>query len=272
VQASRLHYGPIQEEPMQVNSTLSATGAVTLTLGGNPGFPDNLAVVEVSGTFTGVTAAIQGSADGTNWTNLAAVRADTLALETAPTVTDATARTWLVNVAGLQKVRFNVTALGTNSITVQINSAFFPVSPLPAVLTIGQGAGGTPQPVTPQPPGAANTGQTGVTASSTGGAQANNCTLAAVAGKTNYVTGFEVTGAGATAAGVISITLTGIISGTLNYSLAIPAGANAGVPPLVVQFTEPIPASAVNTALTLNVPSFGAGNTNASAALHGFYQ
>ena len=30
---------------MQVNSTLSATGAVALTLGGNPGSPDNLAVV-----------------------------------------------------------------------------------------------------------------------------------------------------------------------------------------------------------------------------------
>ena len=78
--------------------------------------------------------------------------------------------------------------------------------------------------------------------------------------------------AGATGASVVSITLTGTISGTLNYSLAVPAGASAGVTPLVVEFAQPIPASAVNTALTLNVPSFGAGNTNASAVLHGFYQ
>jgi hypothetical protein len=257
---------------MQTNGTLSATGSVALTLGGNPGYPDNQAVVEISGTFTGLSAVIEGTADGSNWTSLAAQRADTLALETTLVTPDATARTWYVNCANLRQVRFRVTAISTNSVTAQIASSFFPGSPLLTVLTIGQGAGGTPQPVTPQPPGAGSTGQTAVTSSSTGGAQANNCSLAAVAGKTNYVTGFEVTGAGATGASVISITLTGTISGTLNYTLAIPAGVNAGVTPLIVEFPEPIPASAVNTALTLNVPSFGAGNTNASAALHGFYQ
>jgi hypothetical protein len=121
-------------------------------------------------------------------------------------------------------------------------------------------------------PGGPNTNQTAVTASSTGGAQANNCTLPGAAGKTTYITGFEVTGAGATGAGVITVTVTGTISGTLNYSLAIPAGASVGVTPLIVEFPEAIPASGANTAIVVNVPSFGAGNTNASAVAHGFQQ
>jgi hypothetical protein len=248
---------------MQVNGTLSAAGSVTLSLG-NVTYPDNQAVIEISGTFTGLSAVIEGTADGSNWTSLGAQRADTLALESTPVTPDATARTWYVNVANLQKFRFRATAISSNSVTVQINSSFFPVSPLSVVVPAGN--------VGLQPAGGPNTQQTQVTSSSTGGAQANNCTLAAVAGKTNYVTGFEVTGSGATGASVLSITLTGTISGTLNFTLAIPAGVTAGVTPLNVEFAQPIAASGVNQAITLNVPSFGAGNTNASAVLHGFNQ
>jgi hypothetical protein len=248
---------------MQTNGTLSAAGSVTLQLG-NVTYPDNQAVIEISGSFTGLSAVIEGTADGTNWTALGAQRADTLALESSPVTPDATARTWYVNVANLQKVRFRATAIGANSVTVQLNSSFFPVSPLSIVVPAGN--------VGLNPPGAANTQQTQLTASSTGGAQANNCTLAGAAGKTTYLTGFEVTGAGATGASVITITVTGTISGTLNYSLAIPAGASAGVTPLIVEFAEPIAASGANTAIVLNVPSFGAGNTNASAVAHGFQQ
>lgn len=110
---------------------------------------------------------------------------------------------------------------------------------------------------------------TQVTASSSGGAQANNCTLTSAAGKTMYITGFMVTGAGATSASVITVTITGTISGTLNYSLAIPAGATAAVTPLGQTFAVPIAASATNTNIVVNVPSFGAGNTNASASAYG---
>jgi hypothetical protein len=109
-----------------------------------------------------------------------------------------------------------------------------------------------------------------VTGSAANAAAANNVSLPAVAGKTNWLTGFEVTGAGATAASVITVTITGTITGTLNYQLPIPAGAAVGVTPLVVEFPVPIPASGVNTAIALNVPSFGAGNTNAAAVIHGY--
>jgi hypothetical protein len=98
----------------------------------------------------------------------------------------------------------------------------------------------------------------------------NDQTLAAVAGKKNYVTGFEITGAGATAAGVIAVTLTGIAGGPQQYKVPIPAGATAGITPLIVQFANPLPASAENVAIVLTVPSFGAGNLHAAAALHGF--
>lgn len=115
-------------------------------------------------------------------------------------------------------------------------------------------------------------GQTPVTASSQGAAAALAPALAAVAGKTNYISGFEVTGGGATAGAVVAVTVTGVLGGTLNYVFAAPTGATVGATPLVVTFNPPLPASAVNTAITVNVPSLGAGNTNAAATVHGFYQ
>lgn len=101
-------------------------------------------------------------------------------------------------------------------------------------------------------------------------AAAATATLAAAAGKTTYITGFEVTGAGATAASVVLVTVTGTTGGTLTYVLAVPAGVAVGVTPLIVMFPSPIPASAANTAIAVNVPSLGAGNTNAAAVAHGF--
>lgn len=100
-------------------------------------------------------------------------------------------------------------------------------------------------------------------------ASANNVTLAGAAGKTTYISGFTVTGGGATAASNISITITGLTN-TLNFVLVIPAGATVSVQPLIVEFARPIPASAVNTAIVVNVPSFGAGNTAAAVTARGF--
>lgn len=55
----------------------------------------------------------------------------------------------------------------------------------------------------------------------------------------------------------------------LTYNLAVPAGVTAGVS-LMVEFTEPIPASAQDVAIVVNVPSLGAGNTNSAVVAHGF--
>ena len=107
-------------------------------------------------------------------------------------------------------------------------------------------------------------------ASTTVAAAAQAPALAAVAALTNFLTGFEITGGGATGAAALDATITGLLEGTLHYAIEVPAGAGLSIPPLLVEFARPRPASAVNTAITLNVPSFGAGNAIASAAIHGY--
>lgn len=106
--------------------------------------------------------------------------------------------------------------------------------------------------------------------SAAGAAQANNCALPAAVGAYTHIQGFVVSGAGATGASVVDITITGLLGGTMTFKLAIPAGATTGFAPLVVNFPRPLPASASNTAITLNVPSFGAGNLHAAATAFGF--
>lgn len=124
------------------------------------------------------------------------------------------------------------------------------------------GAAGSPL----VPPGATNVG-----ASSGNVANAvATAAMPAVAGKTNYVTGFSITGAGATAAAVVDATLTGVVGGPFHYTVAVPAGVAAGVLPLIVELETPLAASAANQAVTLSVPAFGAGNTNAAANIHGY--
>src|SRR6266567_998076 len=109
-----------------------------------------------------------------------------------------------------------------------------------------------------------------VDASSANAAAANNVTLPAAAGATTFITGFEITGDGATAGSVIAVTVTGVLGGTKTYFVTVPAGVGVAVTQLFIEYSRPIPASALNTAITVNVPSFGAGNTNAAVTAHGF--
>lgn len=95
-------------------------------------------------------------------------------------------------------------------------------------------------------------------------------TLAAAAGKTTYISGFTITGGGATAASLVTATLVGLLGGTASYTVAVPAGATLGFTPISVQFNPPLPGSAVNTALVLTLPALGAGNTNASVSAWGY--
>lgn len=118
-----------------------------------------------------------------------------------------------------------------------------------------------------------STAQTPVTAASGNVANASAAaTLAGVAAKTNYLTGFQITAAGATAAACVNATVAGVITGTMTYTFCVPAGTAAGATPLSVSFNPPIPASAVNTAIVVTLPALGAGNTNAAVSAQGFYQ
>jgi hypothetical protein len=68
----------------------------------------------------------------------------------------------------------------------------------------------------------------------------------------------------------VQVTVVGTLGGTLTYVFAVPAGATVGAAPLVVQFSQPIPANGQNVAIVVTLPALGAGNTNAAVCAHGF--
>jgi hypothetical protein len=107
--------------------------------------------------------------------------------------------------------------------------------------------------------------------SATTAAAANNQSIPARAGKTAYISGFGLTGLGATAAAGVSVTVTGVQGGTLQYTIAAVAGVTLINTPLVVEYDPPLPASAPNTAITVNVPTYGSGNTRSCNTVRGFY-
>jgi len=97
----------------------------------------------------------------------------------------------------------------------------------------------------------------------------NSASLPAVAGKTNYMTGFSVTTQGGSSAAAGAVTITGTVTGTLTYEV----GAAANSPLMLhVNFSSPIPASAANTAITVNVPALGATTGAAACTIYGFVQ
>lgn len=113
-------------------------------------------------------------------------------------------------------------------------------------------------------------GGTAVGASSGNVANAQaQASLAAVAGKTNYLTGFTITFSGATAASVVLATVTGLAGGTQTFVVAVPAGVTVQGQTLNVDLAVPMPASAANTAITITLPALGAGNTNAAVNIRG---
>jgi hypothetical protein len=111
-----------------------------------------------------------------------------------------------------------------------------------------------------------------VTSASSGNVAAAvaTATLAAVTGKTNYITGFEITGAGATAGAVVSPTVTGVLGGTLTYTYASVTGPTLLNPTLAIAFTPPLAATGQGVAIAVSCPSLGAGNTNTTVVAHGY--
>jgi len=114
-------------------------------------------------------------------------------------------------------------------------------------------------------------GSTALSASSGNVANASAvATLSGASGKTTYISGFQVTGAGATAASVVSVTVAGLLGGTATYTLVAPAGATTTLQPLTVSFYPALPASATNTSIVVTVPALGAGNTNVTCNAQGY--
>lgn len=95
-------------------------------------------------------------------------------------------------------------------------------------------------------------------------------TLPATASKRTWVQKIIVTGAGATAASVVTGTITGLAGGTRTWNLVIPAGVTTSIVPLVLDFGNGFPASADNTQISVSVPAAGVGNTNLSVNIFGY--
>lgn len=115
----------------------------------------------------------------------------------------------------------------------------------------------------------------GAVALSAGSANVANAsgvaTLTGTATKTVYITGFQVTGAGATVGLPVTVTVAGLLGGTRSYTYTFTAGALLVNQPLLVQFRVPVPASAVNTPIVVTCPASGTGGTNNTVNAQGFY-
>lgn len=150
-----------------------------------------------------------------------------------------------------------------------VAQTFFP-TPNTAVNAPGQvvqclnGAGQAVASVGPYPCGA-----TPITASATGTAGSVTATLAAVATKTTYICGFQITSSGATGAASVTATVTNTITCTLNYVYPQVAVATNNQNPLPIAFNPCVPANALNTTIAVNLTT-GAGTTLTAVSAQGF--
>jgi hypothetical protein len=106
-------------------------------------------------------------------------------------------------------------------------------------------------------------GAIAVTASATGTTAAVTATLPGASAKTTFVCGFAIT-SGATLGLGSTATMTGTISGSLNY--VQPIGALPGVAQLQQAFSPCVPASAVNTGIAVQSGAAGVGGNTAVSA------
>lgn len=127
--------------------------------------------------------------------------------------------------------------------------------------TTGSGTSGYPAGATPLSSSSAIVGNANAVA-----------TLAGVANKTTYMTGWTCSSGGATSAAAVDLAITGVLGGTIHHSYVFPVGALVPAYPVVEQYNPPLPASAVNTSIVVTLPAGGAGNTSASCNAQGFQQ
>ena len=114
-------------------------------------------------------------------------------------------------------------------------------------------------------------GAIAVAASNVGANSIITVNLPAAAGKTTYISGLQITAAGATAASVVQATV--YLAGsavTMYYVYAVPAGTTALGPTVVLTFPNPVSAGAVNAVVQIILPALGSGNTNAAVSAQGY--
>jgi hypothetical protein len=142
----------------------------------------------------------------------------------------------------------------------------------PGIITLGPAAVANSVPTIPSSPYPGNATAVAVPINASSGnvaASTAAATLAAAASKFTYISGFQFTSSGSTAASVVICTITGITT-TKSYIVASVLGALLANAPLIVQFNPPLQSSAVNTAIVASCPSLGTGNTNAVMTADGY--
>lgn len=113
-------------------------------------------------------------------------------------------------------------------------------------------------------------GATSITGVGSGSNAVITGTLAGVGGKTTYIVGFEITGAGAIVGLPVTVTVTGILGGTLSYTYAAIAGVLLGNGPLIVDYGMGLPSAALGGNIVVSCPALGLGNTANTVVVRGY--
>ena len=95
-------------------------------------------------------------------------------------------------------------------------------------------------------------------------------TVAAVAGRTNFVTEVIVQGLGATAGGDATLSFSGVTPSIGPFHVAIPGGVGTPINCPTFIFNPPLQASAPNTAILVQLTAPGAGNTEIALNVIGY--
>lgn len=256
----------VYAQPVDVSSTsASATSAATLWTLDTTGY--NSVGVQVTSAGSSCTITYEASADNATW--VAVLGLSPASTNTTYTSTSTSASIWIFPKT-LRYFRARVSTYGSGTVTAFGQMLATPCTPELVRIQGSSNSGttliGAVNQVSDYPSGA-----TAITAASGNVANATAAaTLAGVSAKTTYLAGFDVSGSGATLGSAVTVTVTGVITGTLSYTYAVVAGVLLGNPSLVVPLPHPVPASATNTAIVVSCPALGAGNTNATVNAYGY--
>ena len=184
---------------------------------------------------------------------------------TAPTPagTNTIGNVKIVDTAGANLASVKAASTAPVATDTSLVTALNPNSP--GIITLGPAtiANSVPGIQSSQYPGNATAAANPITASTTGTTASTTATLAGVASKTTFICGFTIS-SDATAALAGAATVTGTVTGTLNYIQNVGSATAAGV--LSQTFSPCVPASAANTGIAVNSVAAGTGGNTAVTA------
>lgn len=263
-------------------SPVSCASACTTFNNGTPGssangvlwttstWPYNTISVDITSAAVATTVTYEISNDSpgncaasTTWTGISGNISSSVSI--IRVATSGAAGIYIFNAGPAACFRARVSAYSSGTITV---GGYLTNNPPESKTATINGAAGASTPagaaqavpvsVNPYP-----AGSIAITASNTGTTGATTATLAASATLHTYVCGFTITADATTALAGVA-TVTGTVTGTLNYIQNVGSATSAGS--LTQTFSPCIPSSAINTSIAINSVAAGvAGNTAVTA-------